>query len=83
MVFVTMSKHIVIAITDALGAEAITGRLGVTGHSVRHARTTGVFPASWYGPLSGMCAEVGVSCPLEAFNWKSPSAASPENAGGM
>ncbi len=68
-----MSKHFVINITDALGVEAITKKLGVTRHSVRHARTTGLFPASWYAPLLAMCGDVGVDCPIEAFNWKSPA----------
>jgi hypothetical protein len=73
-----MSKHIIIDITDKIGPDTLARELGVTLHSVRHARTTGLFPASWYGPLLGLCAERDIECPLEAFNWRSPSS-SPES----
>jgi hypothetical protein len=70
-------------IIKKVGADAICRTVGVTKHSVRHAATTGVFPSSWYKPLSDLCAEKGVSCSIDAFNWKSPSASAPENAGSV
>jgi hypothetical protein len=70
-----MNKHPVITITDALGADAMSQRLGVTPHSIRHARATKAFPASWYAPLLDMCAAAGIDCPLNAFNWKTPNEA--------
>lgn len=72
----SMNKPAVIAITDALGSAAIERGLGVSEHSVRHARTTGAFPASWYEFLSGECGKEGIDCPMSAFNMKSPSASS-------
>jgi hypothetical protein len=65
-----MNKPAVIHITDTLTAPAIMARLGVSSHMIRHARTTGVFPASWYAPVKAMADEVGIPCPLSAFNWK-------------
>lgn len=64
-----MNKPAVIAITDALTADAICERLGVSSHSVRHARTEGRFPARWFDPLDAMCAEAGIECPRSAFHW--------------
>lgn len=66
-----MNKPAVLEITDAIPSELMCARLGVSAHSVRGARTSGVFPASWYAVLSDICAEVGVGCPRDAFNWKS------------
>jgi hypothetical protein len=66
-----MNKQTVHHITDTLTAAAICAELGVTPHSIRYARTTGAFPASWYANLRRMCDEVGIPCPLSAFNWKS------------
>ena len=68
-------KRSVIAITDALGAEAISAKLSVTAHSIRHARTSGSFPASWYAPLDEMCDAANVECPRDAFNWKAAAEA--------
>jgi len=68
-----MNKAAVHQITDALGSHEIEDALNVSRHSIRYARTEGVFPASWYGPLSAMCRNAGIECPLSAFNWKAPA----------
>lgn len=65
-----MNKPAVISITDAITSDRICKELGVTHHSVRYARTTGLFPASWYAPLLDLCGDAGVECPMSAFNWK-------------
>jgi len=65
-----MNKPAIHNITDTLGADAICAALDVTPHSIRHARTTGLFPASWYDALYSMCDEIGIPCPRSAFNWK-------------
>ncbi|GAB5434765.1 MAG: hypothetical protein EpisKO_41350 [Epibacterium sp.] len=66
-----MNKRAVHQITEELGTEKICSRLNVTSHSVRSARTNGVFPGNWYGVLKPWCDEVGIPCPLDAFKWKS------------
>ena len=66
-----MSKKTVHHMIDTLTADAIMAKLGVSFHMIRYARTTGMFPASWYGPLKVMADDVGIPCPLSAFNWKS------------
>lgn len=78
----SMSKSAVIEITDTLGTDRIQAHMDVSHHAVRHARTVGMFPASWYAGLRMMCAEAGLDCPEAAFNFKSPSepAPSPESA---
>jgi hypothetical protein len=60
-------------ITTALTDDAIMARLGVTKHAIRAARRFGSFPASWYAPLADMCERAGIECPIEAFNWRTPS----------
>lgn len=65
-----MNKPAIKNITRTLGDDAICAALGVTQHSVRGARSTGLFPASWYDALQSMCIEVGIPCPRNAFNWK-------------
>lgn len=65
-----MSKDAVKKITDELGTRAIQDALDVSSHSVRYARTSGLFPASWYAPLLTLCNDRDIECPLEAFNWR-------------
>ena len=65
-----MNKPAIKNITRTLGDDAISAALGVTQHSIRGARSTGLFPASWYDTLQSMCIEVGIPCPRNAFNWK-------------
>lgn len=67
-----MNKPAVLTITDAIPSADMQRALGVTEHSIRHARFTGLFPASWYGPLVELCEGAGIECPMSAFNWKSP-----------
>jgi hypothetical protein len=66
-----MNKPAVHHIINTLTAETIMARLDVSFHMIRYARTTGLFPAGWYAPLKAMADEVGIPCPLSAFNWKS------------
>lgn len=66
-----MSKKSVHHILDTLGAAEVAARMEVSSHMIRHARTTGLFPASWYADLKSMCDVVGIPCPLAAFNWRS------------
>lgn len=65
-----MNKRAVHHITDTLGGDVICTALGVSSHMVRHARTTGQFPSSWYDPIFEMCNVVGIPCPRSAFKWK-------------
>lgn len=71
-----MTHNIAKSITDQIGADRISKAIGVSSHSIRHARTEGTFPASWYAVLSDMCKQQGIECPLSAFNWKTPVSAS-------
>lgn len=65
-----MNKHAVKEITDTLTSDAICERLEVSPHSVRYARTQGLFPSGWYKALDEMCSLAGINCPLDAFNFK-------------
>lgn len=65
-----MKKNAVHHIIDTLTGEAICAALDVSPHSIRYARTSRQFPASWYRPIKEMCDAVGIPCPLSAFNWK-------------
>lgn len=59
-------------ITDALGTDKIAAHFGVSERTVRLARTTGEFAASWYKDLAILTKDAGIECPMDAFNWKSP-----------
>lgn len=61
-------------IIESVGSGEIERALGVSRHSVRHAKTTGAFPASWFDQLDRMCAERGLACPRSLFNFKPPVA---------
>lgn len=77
-----MSKEIVKNIADSLGDDFIARRCGVSEHSVRSARWRGQFPASWFTVVKAACDAEGLPCPVEAFNFKSPSADAPASAVG-
>ena len=81
-----MSSRAVHNIIKHLGVDAICSALDVSPHSVRYAKTKGIFSANWYGEVKAMCDEVGIPCPLSAFNWRSSDKklgnAAPEIQGG-
>lgn len=72
-----MSKAEVSQIIETIGADRICEVIGVGQHSVRYAKTEGLFAASWYAPMKALCDEAGISCPLHLFNWKTAQAAQP------
>lgn len=57
-------------IIELLGSEAIERELGLSEFSIRAAKRDRRFPATWYKPLSELCANAGIECPMSAFNWK-------------
>lgn len=65
-----MSKTSVLNITDTLTPAFFVAHLDVSEHSVRYARTAGIFPASWFAVVRAECDRLKVDCPLSAFNWK-------------
>ena len=65
-----MSKKPIHHIIDTLGSEEIASRFDVSSHMIRHARSSGVFPASWYADMKAWCEDVGIPCPMSLFNWK-------------
>ncbi|ORE94128.1 hypothetical protein ATO13_08641 [Stappia sp. 22II-S9-Z10] len=65
-----MAKEAVRQIVHALGRDAIQAEIGVSRHAVRYAHNEGIFPAAWFDRIEALCAEAGVPCPREAFNWK-------------
>ena len=76
-----MSKTPVHEILNILGADTVQAKFGVSEFSIKHARSSGRFPASWYGEISKMCADNGIDCPMRAFNFKSPSSDTPLSGG--
>jgi len=66
-----MSNKPVHQIIETLTPDAIMARLGVSFHMIRYARTSGVFPASWYDDIEKMSRDAGIDCPRDLFNWKS------------
>lgn len=76
-----MNKPAVDTIIENLGPEAIRARLRVSQHAVRYAKSTGAFAASWFREISTMCAEAGVPCPMDAFNWRETAAGADDERG--
>lgn len=58
-------------LTEQIGSEKLQAALGVSEYSIRHARTTGRFPASWFTVVRDLC---GGECSEELFNFKIPGA---------
>lgn len=65
-----MSKKNVNQIIEAIGQDAIVSALGVSTHSVRHAKFAGSMPANWYVSVKDLCDAQGIDCPVSAFNFK-------------
>jgi hypothetical protein len=65
-------KHVL----DALDLPKLGAELGVKERSFRLARERDVFPAAWYPTVKRHCEAAGVDCPMDLFNWKSPSGSS-------
>lgn len=63
-------------IAKALGQRSIAEALGVSPTAVNNAVMRGSFPTSWFFVVRDMCAERGVECPTDIFNFKAPSGAS-------
>lgn len=60
-------------ILDGLDLARLGEELSVKERSFRLARERGVFPAAWYPTVKRHCEAAGIVCPMDAFNWKSPS----------
>lgn len=58
------------SICDALGRRAIAERIGVGITAVSNASVEGVFSATWYDTIYGMCQDAGIDCPRDLFKWK-------------
>lgn len=75
-----MEKSHAVEILDQIRADDLKHALGVKDRSLRLVRERDVFPASWYPVVKSLCAEGGIECRLEAFNFKSPSVCSTDAA---
>jgi hypothetical protein len=67
----TPAQHI----ASVVGQRRLADKLGVGLTAVNNAVARGHFPATWARVVEGVCAEKGMECPDEAFNFRSPSAA--------
>lgn len=54
---------------DAIGAEVIMARLGVSRSSVKEARR-GLFPANWFNEIDALARERGHVAARECFRWR-------------
>lgn len=60
-------------IIRAIGRRDLATAVGVGLSAVDNALIRGTMPSAWYFAVAAICAERGVPCPPEAFNFKSPS----------
>jgi hypothetical protein len=65
-----MSNPSAAFLIDTLGAKRIAERVGKGQPSVSIAKRG--IPARWYPLVREMCAEDGIDCPEDAFNWARP-----------
>ena len=68
-----MTHPTVKTIVGEIGRDRLSQRLGVTEYAIRHALSSGVFPSAWFLAVTEMSREAGLTCPVELFNFKSPS----------
>ena len=68
-----MTHPTVKSIVGEIGRDNLSRRLGVTEYAIRHALSSGVFPSAWFLAVTEMSREAGLTCPVELFNFKSPS----------
>lgn len=61
------------SILDRLDLDQLADDLDVKERSFRLARERGVFPAAWYPTVKRHCEAAKIACPMDAFNWKSPT----------
>lgn len=67
-----MKSH-VHKITDELDCEELCKRLGVRPRMINKVRHDRIFPTRWYKVVRDMCADAGIDCPEDAFNWQLPA----------
>ncbi len=60
-------------IVDLIGSDRIQSICSVKEYSIRAAKRTGVFPASWYKELKSECEARGRICPMSLFSFKGVS----------
>ena len=65
-----MNKIATHQIVSHFTAKRLTVIFDVSDHMIRHIRTTGAFPGSWFNPLKILCEAEGIECPADAFTWK-------------
>ena len=58
------------AFIDAYGKEELASYFGVTFSAVRNAHWRDQIPASWAQGISLICRDLGLYCPMHAFNWR-------------
>lgn len=59
-------------ICDAIGRKTLGQRLGVGRAAIANAVAEGKFPARWFKVVTDLCAEKGIDCPDELFNFAIP-----------
>ena len=57
-------------IVKHLGSAAIEKACDVSEYSVRAAKRSGSFPASWFNAIDNLCRSAGIDCPRDIFNFK-------------
>jgi hypothetical protein len=62
-------------ICDAIGRKVIAEKIGTSLSAVSNASVAKRFPARWYPGIRELCADAGISCPDEAFNFILPAQA--------
>jgi hypothetical protein len=65
-----MSKTAVAEIIENLGDDLFCSTFGVGRSYIRSLKSQGVFPASMFDVLEGMCKLRGLDCPRSLFNFK-------------
>jgi hypothetical protein len=65
-----MSNPSAATLVESLGTKRLTARIGVK-RSMVSAAKAGI-PARWYPLVRELCAEDGIDCPEDAFNWARP-----------
>lgn len=57
-------------IADTLGRDELCRRLNVGETAIFNAIAKGYFPSGWFGVMTILARERGVSIPFDKFNWR-------------
>ena len=61
------------SLIESIGVHRLRAKLGVGETAILNAKKKPLLPGRWYAPVKELREEDGRDCPIELFNWSSPT----------